>query len=153
MKEIFRELLNDIEDFDQTPEGYGYNLRLDLADIIYRHLAKMGWTQKKLAEAAGMKSPLLTRILHSTSNCTFETAGRVLFALKAPATLTEVEPEPPALRIKTEVSTTPVNSNFLIFATRAENHGQKETGISKHIRPTVSTQAGADFVSQYSQTG
>ena len=89
MKKIFRDLLKDLEEFDRTPEGWSCDLRLDLADIIIRHLAEKSWTQAKLAEAAGMKQPALTRILHSDANCTFETAGRVLFALGVKGKLVE----------------------------------------------------------------
>ena len=90
MSKIFRELLNDIREFENTPEGQGYDFRLDLADIIYRHLTDRGWTQKRLADATGMKAPQLTRIMHALSNCTFDTAGKILFALGAKGKLIEV---------------------------------------------------------------
>ena len=76
-----RGLLKELESFNTTPESAGYDLRLDLSTIIHMHLARKGWTQSKLAAACGMKAPLLTRIMHGASNCTFETAGRILFAL------------------------------------------------------------------------
>ena len=84
-------LLKDLEDFDKSPESRGYDLRLDLADIILRHLDHNGWTQKKLAEAAGMKPPLLTRVIHGASNCTLDTAGRILFALGIQGKLIEAD--------------------------------------------------------------
>lgn len=91
MKKIFRDLLKELDEFNETAEGRGFDLRLDLADIIFRHLAEKGWTQTKLAEAAGMKSPLLTRIMHSSTNCTFETAGRILLALGIKGKLVEAD--------------------------------------------------------------
>jgi ribosome-binding protein aMBF1 (putative translation factor) len=84
-----RDLLNDLDEFDNTPEGRGYDLRLDLSSIIVRQLAAKGWTQKKLADEVGVKESFITRLIHSSANCTFDTAGRVLFALGVRAELKE----------------------------------------------------------------
>ena len=84
-----RDLLSDLAEFESTPESRGYDLRLDLAEIILRHLDGRRWTQGKLARAAGMKSSFLTRITHAAQNCTFEVAGRLLFALGVNAKLVE----------------------------------------------------------------
>jgi hypothetical protein len=88
--DVIRDLLGDLERFDQAPESRGHDLRLDLSEIILRHLSKKGWTQKRLAQEAGMKETMLTRIIHAASNCTFDTAGRILFALGIKAKLHEV---------------------------------------------------------------
>ena len=88
-----RDLLRDLEDFDRDPASAGYDLRLDLADIVLRHLDGKRWTQKKLADAAGMKSPFITRITHAAQNCTFDVAGRLLFALGVKARLEEAPPD------------------------------------------------------------
>lgn len=82
-----RDLLSDLDAFERDPASAGYDLRLDLAEIILRHLDGKNWTQKKLAEAAGMKSPFITRITHAAQNCTFDVAGRLLFALGIKAKL------------------------------------------------------------------
>jgi hypothetical protein len=86
-------ILGDLEKFENSPENEGYDLRLDLADIILQHLDGNKWTQARLAEAAGMKDSYLTRVIHSSQNCTFDGAGRILHALGVKAKLREVEPE------------------------------------------------------------
>ena len=67
------ELLDDLDAFNATVEGYAYDLRLDLSSQIAMHLTATGMSQRQLAEAAGLRSPQLTRILHDQQNCTFET--------------------------------------------------------------------------------
>jgi plasmid maintenance system antidote protein VapI len=84
-----RDLLNDLAEFEESPDSAGYDLRLDLADIILRHLDGKDWTQRRLAEAAGMKPPFITRVTHAAQNCTFDVAGRLLFALGVKARLIE----------------------------------------------------------------
>lgn len=86
-----RELLDNLSHFERQPESAGFDLRWDLAEMILRELARKGWTQKQLADAAGMKESFITRIVHGASNCTFEVAGRILFALQVKAKLIEDE--------------------------------------------------------------
>ena len=86
-----RELEKQIRQYDNTPDGYSDSLRLDLSEIVLRHL-EGGMTQVKLANKAGIKPQMITRIVHAVSNCTFETAGKILFALGVKAKLTEVLP-------------------------------------------------------------
>src|SRR5579862_5872761 len=81
--------LSVLREFDSEPESVGYDLRLDLSTIVSQHLAEKGWTQTRLAKAAGMKPSFLTRIIHGTNNCTFEVAGRIIFALGIRAKLVE----------------------------------------------------------------
>ena len=87
-----QDLLNDLAEFESTPESAGYELRHDLAGIIARHLAEKNWTQAQLADAMGAKAPFITRLIHSSSNCTFEVAGRVFFALGLKVKLVEERP-------------------------------------------------------------
>jgi plasmid maintenance system antidote protein VapI len=82
--------MNDLREFEKTSASRGQELRLDLSEIILRHLDGKNWTQAKLAKAAGMKDPFLTRIIHAASNCTFDVAGRLLFALGVHAKLIEM---------------------------------------------------------------
>ena len=89
-----RDLLSDIAEFEAAPESAGHELRLDLAEIVLRHLDGRQWTQRKLADAAGMKSPFITRITHAAQNCTFDVAGRLLFALGVKAKLVETRRRP-----------------------------------------------------------
>ena len=88
-----RDLLTILEEFEKSPESFGYDLRLDLADLVIRLLRQKGWTQKQLAKAARMKESFITRIIHSASNCTFDVAGRLMFALGVRAKLAEAPVE------------------------------------------------------------
>lgn len=82
MTAIIRELLDDLEEFNRTPESVGYDLRLDLAELVLEELRAKKWSKGDLARAAGMHPPFLTRIVNSASNCTFEVAGRICHALR-----------------------------------------------------------------------
>ncbi len=86
-----RELLDNLSHFERQPQSAGFDLRFDLSKIVLREIARKGWTQKQLAEAAGMKESFITRIVHGATNCTFEVAGRILFALHIKAKLIEDE--------------------------------------------------------------
>jgi len=83
-----KELLGLLDEFQNSADGAGYQLRLDLADLVIAGLREKGWTQKQLADAAGMKESFITRIVHASSNCTFDVVGRILYALNVKATLT-----------------------------------------------------------------
>lgn len=74
----FLDLLAKLE---STPESVGVGLRLDLSQVIHRYLSERGLSQKEFAAKCGMKPPLLARIMYSNANCTFDTAGRILFAM------------------------------------------------------------------------
>lgn len=78
-----------LERYKQTPDSVGMELRLSFAEIVLRILRQKGWTQCQLAERARLKPPYISRVLHSNANCTFETAGKILFALGARGTLRE----------------------------------------------------------------
>ena len=82
-----RVLLDLIDKFDEQYKGLAYDLRLDLADIVTIALSEKKLTQSQLAELAGMKPAMLTRIIHSQTNFTAETAAKLLFALGMKAKL------------------------------------------------------------------
>ena len=85
-----RDILKALDEYHQTPESRGMKLRLDLAEIVLRHLKQNDWTQKELARKTSFKDSFISRLLHSDANCTFETAGRILFALGVEAKLEEI---------------------------------------------------------------
>src|SRR6476661_7556231 len=87
-----RDLQVTLEGFEKKPESRGYDLRLSLSELVIRCMKAKGWTQKQLAQAAGMKEPFVTRVLHADQNCTFDVAGRLLFALGIRAHLQEAAP-------------------------------------------------------------
>lgn len=86
-----------VAEFENTPEGYAYSLRLDLAEIILRHLNSDTMTQTQLAEKAQKSQQMVTRIIHAASNCTLETAAHLLFALGVKPKLVEDVPAKPWL--------------------------------------------------------
>ena len=81
--------LRALDGFKRSPEIYGLELRLNLAQIILRELRRRGWTQRDLAERSGLKESYISRVLHSDANCTFDSVGRILFSLGIRATLDE----------------------------------------------------------------
>lgn len=70
-----------LSEFHDDPQSVGFQFRLDLSTLLCELLDENDWTQKQLAEAAGMKEAVVSRIVNADSNCKFETAGRLLFAL------------------------------------------------------------------------
>lgn len=77
-----------LEDYKQNdPESRSVLLRLSLAKIMCRRLGELGYTLSELADKAGMPELRLLRIIHSDRNTSFETAGRILFALGVEAEL------------------------------------------------------------------
>lgn len=74
-------MLDELEASENTFDVAKSDLRLDLSDMIFRFLTETGWTQQKLADACGMKAPALTRIMHGRTNCTFDTATRIILAM------------------------------------------------------------------------
>lgn len=81
MNKNIQSLLDRLHEFENSPQGVGFDLRLDLSDIIVQACMTGGWTHKQIAEKAGMKPSQLSKIVHGSANCTFDVAGRVLFAL------------------------------------------------------------------------
>jgi len=133
------DFLNDLAEFDKTPESRGYDLRVDLASLIVRHLNKLGWTQRRLAEAASMKEPLVTRLIHSDTNWTADTAGRILFALGIRAKLIEIDESAPK-GIHPSVAE-PANATFKII--QGTPHGKAE--IKQYSAPTTATIEGGGY--------
>ena len=88
-----KDLKKVLRDYQQNhPESRGIYLRLDLAQIMVRRLNANGWTLDKLAMRAEITVEELDSIMHGVAVVTFETAGRILFALGVTAKLVEVEP-------------------------------------------------------------
>ncbi len=70
-----------LAEYEATPDSRGLELRLNLAEIVIRRLKELRWTQEKLAHLTSINRAHISSIIHSNSNCTFNTIGRVLFAL------------------------------------------------------------------------
>lgn len=108
-------------DFSDDPRSAGYALRLDLAALVIRAMKRRGWSQQKLADEAGMKPAFVCRIVNAESNCTFETAGRLLFALGETARL--VEPQTTASTDDDHVALTLTRS--------CDDHGEEIHAVEK----------------------
>ncbi len=82
MSKYVQDILQALEEYEETcPASIGVGLRLDFAEIVLRNLRSKGWSQRTLATKTGLKESYISRVLHSNANCTFETAGNLLFAL------------------------------------------------------------------------
>ncbi len=114
-----RDLGQLLDQYENTPDSYGIGLRLDLSEIVLRHL-KNNMTQASLARESGLSPQMVTRIVHAATNCTFETAGKVLFALGIKAQLVESQSgaiftKEPEIRITKKTDTKPVPSKILTY--------------------------------------
>ena len=125
-----KDLRKVLADFERTPESRGFDLRLALADLVIRHLRRKGWTQKKLAEEAGMKESFVTRIIHAEQNCTFDVAGRLLFGLDVRANLIEEHPEATSPSLKFVSHETRVSAAPFHYASTADQADIDTRGIA-----------------------
>lgn len=89
MKKKIASILNTLAEFNKTEEAAGMELRLSLSELILKNLKRKGWTQRELADAAQVKESLISRLVHADSNCTLDTAAKVLFALGVRVSLEE----------------------------------------------------------------
>ena len=96
--DILNDLRTDLKNFNATPDALAMELRLDLAGIIVARLKTLGWTQRDLAQATGLKESFISRIIHSNANCTLSTVATILAALDVRATLSQAASEPGAAK-------------------------------------------------------
>ncbi len=130
MKTNIRQILDALADYERNdPSSRGMELRLNLAEIILRGLNEKGWSQGDLALKANLKDSYVSRVIHSNANCTFETAGKLLFALGVNARIEEQLPQ--------AASTEPLvaqSDEFLVYKEQRYSHGKKNT---EKTEPTV----------------
>jgi ribosome-binding protein aMBF1 (putative translation factor) len=115
-------ILKALDAFTKTPADIGMDLRLSLAEIVLRKLREKGWNQRALAREAGLKEPFVSRVIHSNANCTFDTAGKLLFALGARARIRET---PDVKQAVVGRSTSGEITTLKLIG--AETHGQEIT--------------------------
>lgn len=89
-RDAMRSLQQAFVDLDNSPHGPSFDLRLDLSEIIAKRIAVGEWTEHSLAIATGLTPLQISNLVHCTKNCTFETAGKILFALGIKGKLVEV---------------------------------------------------------------
>lgn len=127
MNKHVKSLLHSLEDFKKTHESVGLELRLSFAEFIIDQLDQKGWTQKQLAKKAGMKEPAISRVIHSDANCTFETAGKLIWALGIRAKISEVTTD---VATEAAYSSGPIvkasTVDYLRLATREETNVQED---------------------------
>ena len=90
MSQDIQEILRALREYEDTPESWGLELRLNLAEMIISALRRRGWRQGDLARKASMKESFISRVLHSNANCTLDTVGKLIHALGVNAHITEV---------------------------------------------------------------
>jgi len=81
MKNLFDHAEDLVESTNNSPIGYEYGLRFDIADFIYDKLNELGKRKKWLAEKLHMKPSQLSRILCTNENLTLQTVSRIFWAL------------------------------------------------------------------------
>lgn len=89
MSKVLDQLEKFLEEFDESPQGYGTQLRLDFAEIIWCSLVRKKWSQRRLSERSGFADSVISNLVHGNKNCTLDTVGRVLHALGTRAKLRE----------------------------------------------------------------
>lgn len=70
-----------LDEYKQTPESYGLELRLNLAEIVLAYLKRTGISRYQLASRAGMDSGRLNRVIQANANCTLDIVGRLVEAM------------------------------------------------------------------------
>lgn len=128
-----RNLQKQLEEFENTAEGYGFSLRLDLSEIILRHLNTIEITQAKLAEKAKTSPQVVTRVIHAASNCTLQTAADLLFALGIKVRLLETHPGKDLLASEQETKTA-TNSSKMTYASFSLDAQKKATPPLREFR-------------------
>lgn len=78
---VFDDLGADVQAFRETPDSVGLDLRMDLAELVARHLHGTGLTQAQFGAQFGKKAPYINRIISGTQNCTLDLVGQIIFAM------------------------------------------------------------------------
>lgn len=86
----FRERLRELE---QDPDNALERVLIDVTEQIAVAMEKKGINRKQLAEAMGVKPPMVTRLLNGADNTTLRTLMRVAYALDTVLKLAIGRPE------------------------------------------------------------
>lgn len=137
MTKELEELLRMGEDFDSSPEGYGYQLRLDFAEILWRSLRKFGWTQSRFAKEAGWSDSFVSNLIHASQNCELDTVGKALHTLGLRARLQITSDWSARTKFSFTTSSTDIASTFQ----------ESQYGQGKKIQITTSQTPAEGFPS------
>jgi len=109
-------------DFSDSPQGYGHQLRLDFAQILWRRMNELGWTQSRLSDESGFTPAFVSNIVHGNQNCTLDTVGKALYALGIRAQLLPVKSQ-----ARPEVVSFRGTESFCVYSSIAtrKRHGKK----------------------------
>jgi transcriptional regulator with XRE-family HTH domain len=87
---VFNRLRSKLDAFEQSDsESIAIELRMQFARILLGKLRELKWSQRKLAEQAGMHESQISKLIHGDENCTLGTLAKLLFVLRVRATVTE----------------------------------------------------------------
>jgi transcriptional regulator with XRE-family HTH domain len=135
-----QDLLDVLAAYERTPDAIDYGLRLDLADMIIRRLDSRKWNQQELADRAGVKAPVISRILHTKQNLTIKTLCRILSGLGI---------KPRLLEFDDTTNSIILMDGTAISLIKAESHGQEErSGISSEGPFRIADYAGTTHARQ-----
>ena len=70
-----------LQEFEDSPEGKAYGLRMDVSEIVCAHMNKLGWEPKDLAAKAGLPEQTVVKMLGCENDYTIDKAGRLFHAL------------------------------------------------------------------------
>ena len=79
------------EQYRNTYQYWGMQLRLDLAGMIISKMREEGMTQAEFADRANWSDSYVSRLIHADANCNFEVAARALFSLGIKPKLASVD--------------------------------------------------------------
>jgi len=82
-------LIQELEKFEQTPEGWALDLRLSFADIIIKHMRRLGWDIHMVAHKVPMDKHAIEDMVHGDFNSKLSDIARVLHALGVKADIVE----------------------------------------------------------------
>ena len=92
MSDTLNRIKKRLEEFKNSPVGYGARLRLDFAEIIWCGLERNNWSQRRLSREVGLADSVVSNLIHGNKNCTLDTVGKIIHALGTRATLQEMVP-------------------------------------------------------------
>lgn len=89
-REALLAFVRKVEKKEAKQESRGFNLRLDLSELVLRILKRKGWSPQDLARAASMNESFIVDVLRGKANYTLDTIGKLFHALGVMPSLQEI---------------------------------------------------------------